>query len=398
MKKLVTIIALLLLISGCTEVIVPSEDFSEENQQLAEMLPNEEGFEWIYNGFAEYGHTMTLDSISGDDEYKEYIIGGTVYDASGGEAEGDYSLEVKYEIEKGELRQYTDAERMMDPSYQGLILLKSPLTIENSWEQTVELDGEEITLDCHIAEERETDQGIEYIVMYEDIESDYYEIRKFREGYGLVSFEKLYQDGEEDFEISYHLYESSQDSQQTIINQEVSSMLPNEEGFEWIYSGFAEYGHTMELTDINFEDDTKIYTIQGEVFDASGGEATGDFSVSIEYYIRNGELRQSVTGERLMEPQYQDMILIKYPFNIGTSWQQTVVDLEGNEYEFECQIDDLSVEDDKWVYHVIYEDVNSDYYEIREFMHDKGVVAYTKLIELGDEMTEVGYRLNNPSN
>lgn len=37
MKKLVTIIALLLLISGCTKVIVPPEDFSEENQQLAEI-------------------------------------------------------------------------------------------------------------------------------------------------------------------------------------------------------------------------------------------------------------------------------------------------------------------------------------------------------------------------
>ncbi len=398
MKKIIIVLSLLFLISGCTRIIVPPEDFTEENQQLANMLPSEVGFEWIYNGFAEYGHTMTLDSITGDDEYREYIISGTVYDASGGEAEGDYSLEIKYEIEKGELRQHIDAERMMDPSYQGIVLLKSPLTVENSWEQTLELDGEETTFNCHISEEKETDQGKEYTVMYEDVNSDYYEVRKFREDYGLVSFEKLYQDGEEDFAISYQLFEPSEDNQQTVMNQEVSSLLPDEIGFQWVYSGFVEYGHTMELKSINTEDDVKTYTIEGEVIDASGGEAPGDYNLSIEYYISNGELRQSVTGEELMEPQYQDMILIKYPFNIGTSWQQTVVDLEGNEYEFDCQIDDLSVEDDKWVYHVLYQDVNSEYYEIRKFMHNKGVIAYTKLIELGEEMTEIGYRLNNLPN
>jgi len=396
MKKVIIILTLIFLITGCTRIIVPPEDFSEDNQQLASLLPEQEGYEWIYNGFAEYGHTLTLDSISGDDEYKEYIISGTVHDASGGEAEGDYSIEMKYEIEKGELRQYIDAERMMDPSYQGIILLKSPLTIENSWEQTLMLDGEETTFNCHISEERDTEEGIEYIVMYEDVNSDYYEIRKFRQGKGLISFEKLYQDDESDFPISYHLFDPENSSQETIMDEEVSALMPEEVGFEWNYSGFAEYGHTMSLVDISSKDGVKTYRVEGEVFDASGGEAEGDFNVDIEYYISNGELRQSITGPQLLQPQYQDFILIKYPFNIGTNWTQTVTDLDGNQYEFDCEIDDLSVENDKWVFHVIYQDVNSEYYEKREFAYNKGVIAYQKLIELGDEMTEIGYRLNNP--
>jgi hypothetical protein len=398
MKKTILILTLILLVTGCTRIIVPPEDFTQENQQLANMLPDEEGYEWIYNGFAEYGHTITLDSITGDDEYKEYLITGTVHDASGGEAQGDYSIEMKYEIEKGELRQYIDAERTMDPSYQGIILLKSPLTIENSWEQTLMLNGEETTFNCHIAEERDTQEGIEYIVMYEDMNSDYYEIRKFKEGKGLVSFEKLYQTEESDFPISYHLFNPEEATQETIMDQEVSAIMPQEIGFEWNYSGFAEYGHNMALVDISSKDGVKTYTVEGEVFDASGGEVEGDFSVYIEYYISNGELRQSITGEQLLQPQYQDFILIKYPFNIGTSWTQNVSDLEGNEYEFECEIEDLSVEDDKWVFHVLYQDVNSEYYETREFTYGKGVIAYQKIVDLGGEMTEIGYRLNNPTN
>jgi len=284
----------------------------------------------------------------------------------------------------------------MDPSYQGIILLKSPLTIENSWEQTLMLDGEETTFNCHISEERDTEEGIEYIVMYEDVNSDYYEIRKFRQGKGLISFEKLYQDDESDFPISYHLFDPENSSQETIMDEEVSALMPEEVGFEWNYSGFAEYGHTMSLVDISSKDGVKTYRVEGEVFDASGGEAEGDFNVDIEYYISNGELRQSITGPQLLQPQYQDFILIKYPFNIGTNWTQTVTDLDGNQYEFDCEIDDLSVENDKWVFHVIYQDVNSEYYEKREFAYNKGVIAYQKLIELGDEMTEIGYRLNNP--
>lgn len=205
MKKMIIIMSILLSISGCTNGVVPAEDFTEENQILADILPAEEGFEWGYDGFAEYGHTMTLDSINSDDEYKEYLITGMVEDPSSGEAEGDYSLEIKYEIENGELKQYIKSERMMDPSYQGIILLKAPLILEDSWQQVLIIDDHEITLNCYIAEENDTDQGKVYIVRYEDTNSEYYEIRTFKEGYGQINFAKLYQSEEMDFEISYFL-------------------------------------------------------------------------------------------------------------------------------------------------------------------------------------------------
>jgi hypothetical protein len=396
MKKLIIGISLVLILTivGCTEIIVPPEDFTDENIQLATVMPDEENFLWTYSGFAEYGHTMTLDTISGDSEYKAYTITGEFLDMSDGESQMDPSISMQYIIENGKLIQFVTGEMIMDPSYQGIILLQTPLELETSWEQTVaDNDGNEITLVSEIVEINIIDGKETYTVMYEDAGSNYYEIRKFRQGSGLIAFEKLYQSAEGDFDIAYTLYEEGSGQLNTIMNQAIAEIMPSSSGYEWIYSGFVEYGHQMTLTEVIQDNNLITYSVVGEVYDPSDGEATGDYSIDIEYYISNGELRQSINAERLMEPEYQDMILIKYPLNIGTSWQQTVSDLSGNQYTYDSEIYDLTVEDNQWVYHVKYQDTQSDYYELREFQAGKGMISFSKLYEFDEGSEEIGYWL-----
>ncbi len=394
MKKLAILLVLVLVVSGCTQIIVPPESFTEDNIQLATIMPSEEGFVWNYHGFAEYGHTMSLDTISGDDDYRAFSINGEFLDMSDGESSMDPSITMQYVIEHGQMTQFINGEMIMDPAYQGLIVLQTPLELGTNWEQTVsDATGNEVTLSSEITEIDIVDNVEVYTVLYEDVNSDYYEVRKFRQGSGLIYFEKLYYTEEDSFSITYTLYENNSGNIEVIMNQELATLMPENEGFEWIYSGFVEYGHQMSLLGIIDDNSLITYIIEGEVYDPSVGEATGDYSVNIEYYISNGELRQSINAERLMESEYQDLILIRYPLEIGNSWEQTLYDLNNNQYVFESEIYDITTENNQEIYHVRYEDVNSDYYELREFQLSKGMVAFSMLYEFDNDSVEVGYRL-----
>ena len=73
----------------------PGKAEDRVSQQLVEIFPQEIGYEWFYSGFAEYGHRMRLDNISGSTESSEvlvYEISGEVDDPSGGEAPGISAL------------------------------------------------------------------------------------------------------------------------------------------------------------------------------------------------------------------------------------------------------------------------------------------------------------------
>ncbi|MDW7662184.1 MAG: stalk domain-containing protein [Bacillota bacterium] len=72
----------------------------------------------------------------------------------------------------------------------------------------------------------------------------------------------------------------------------LSALLPSELGYSWIYNGFAEYGHTMTLNNIEDDPTQRIYTITGEVDDMSGGESLSDHSISIHYILSGNELIQ----------------------------------------------------------------------------------------------------------
>lgn len=188
------------------------DQYREKNLKLAALLPEKEGFTWIYNGFAEYGHTMTLKSIDKKDNNYTYNIDGMVEDMSGGEAgkTKDFSLNVIYTIEKGALIQTKKETAMLDSPFDRLVLIRTPLEVGTKWEQEVKnRDNKAVTLDCSISEIKNTEGINIYTVNYKDKGSDYFERREFKQGVGLVLFEKLLILSDQSFPAGYYLYEEA---------------------------------------------------------------------------------------------------------------------------------------------------------------------------------------------
>lgn len=182
----------------------------------------------------------------------------------------------------------------------------------------------------------------------------------------------------------------------TPASEELLALLPSEEGFVWIYNGFAEYGHQMMLNSIMTDSETSdvIYDITGLVDDASGGESNKNYSMSIKYYINDQTIIQEQTGDMLMDSDFEHIEIIKLPLEKDNTWEQTTLDDMGNSITLLCTIEEVSVQDGKKVYSVVYQDSNSDYYEKRKIKEDIGVTSFEKLyISETDEPFVIGYFL-----
>ncbi len=172
----------------------------------------------------------------------------------------------------------------------------------------------------------------------------------------------------------------------------LSRLLPDKTGYKWIYEGFAEYGHQMELDRIIDEPQKRIYSISGEVGDPSGGESTIDRNISIKYTIEENRLIQEKTEHAMLDSKYNKLILIKTPLTVGTFWSETVVDKSGKKTLINSLIKKAELTDDnKMKYTVKYEDTNSGYYEERIIKEGAGVIAFEKLLELEDSSFPVSY-------
>ncbi|HBX24502.1 MAG TPA: hypothetical protein DEF34_12865 [Desulfotomaculum sp.] len=190
----------------------PAEDPTiEQNSQLAALLPSREGYRWYYNGFAEYGHRMTLKTIDKQNSDLVYSIEGEVDDPSGGEAKDrDFNLQIVYTIANGVLTQTKQEDAMLDSNYDRLDLIKTPLGKGIRWTQKViDQDNIETDLECTIEDVKNLDGVAVYTVVYKDKNSDYYERREIKEGVGLVSFEKLLILQDQSFPAGYYLNEEA---------------------------------------------------------------------------------------------------------------------------------------------------------------------------------------------
>lgn len=187
--------------------------------ELAKLLPGRAPFKWIYNGFAEYGHTLDLISIVNQDEKRIYNVTGVVDDASGGEFQADFSINLRYVLEGNRLIQEKTETRMMDSTFDTLTLIESPLVAGTYWTESL-VDQARIRRDVsgQITKVEVLAGGIRQFTVRHTIRgSEQYEQRVIREGVGVVSFETLFKSGTESFPISYYLFEPNGPAMQNVV-------------------------------------------------------------------------------------------------------------------------------------------------------------------------------------
>lgn len=193
-----------------TQTQAPDEK-TEAVAELKALLPDKEGYKWVYNGFAEYGHEVVLESIKEENQKSIYSTKGEVFDMSDGESEMDYSLSINFTVTSDSLIQNKNGEMTMD-LFDSIELIQMPLQKDHTWTQTVKgKNGEEIVLESTIEKIEEQDGAKVYTVYYTNQNSSYFERRVIMEGVGVIGFTRLYitEPEYENYEVAYWLYEEA---------------------------------------------------------------------------------------------------------------------------------------------------------------------------------------------
>ena len=203
----------LLIIMIVALIIGPMNLYADNHGQsimLKDLLPQYNNYQWTYSGSVEYSHNMAINQIIKNDTSSHYKISGSVYDASGGESDTDYSLTLDYMLQSDVIVQTKEEEAMMDSKYDSIELIRTPLQVGNTWNQDVENpDGSMTTLTSIITEVNDTEDGMIFTVRYEDINSTYYEERKIQENIGVINFVKLMNFEDEAYEMGYGILEEN---------------------------------------------------------------------------------------------------------------------------------------------------------------------------------------------
>lgn len=294
------------------------------SEALKKLLPQGVGFRWVYNGFAEYGHTMELKSVTSANGSTRYKIEGNVDDPSGGEAPGDFSLQMEYEVTNKALIMRKNSEKMMD-NFSELELVQVPLQEGTKWEQKAKhKNGKNYNLACSIESVESQPDGKIYTILYKDKDSNFYEKRRIQENWGVVSFESVWESKEGPVTITYELYkEASGNPARTAL---IPFLPPLEKKLR--YFGLAEYAHEGQLVKISENQDKAVYQFNGTFQDGSG--IPGQFKVQYHFDYQEGTIQEKVientrSGKNEINSKLSNPVILKLPLQVGNSWQQEIV-------------------------------------------------------------------------
>lgn len=320
------LVLLLAFTAGCRDNTVPPNPQNNQgaDEEIKGLLPNQPGYVWVYSGFAEYGHSMLLKTISRGDLETAYTVTGEVGDPSGGEAQGDFSINITYLVRNGSLIMQQEAPRIMD-NFLELELIRAPLEAQAKWEQKAihKKDNKEYQLACTILEVRNEPEGKVYVVEYKDKNSNFYERRWLQENIGVVNFETVWNSAGGPVEMGYSLYREASGLQEKIA---LTSYLPPLQN-NMRFFGLAEYAHEGQMLRISEDDKQGIYQFNGSFQDGSG--IPGEFKVQYLLDYQAGTVTEKVientrAKNNEINSKIHDPIILKLPLETGQSWEQEV--------------------------------------------------------------------------
>lgn len=386
MSKKVFSVSCLLLLFALTAVACRS--YEQDNTALRKLLPEREGFRWVYSGFAEYGHSMELtEPPSLEKDRTLYHITGLVDDPSGGEAPGPFDFSLTYQIEKGRLvRVLSEGSKLMDNRFPSLELIRAPLTKGTAWQQKVQdKAGKQSNLTGTIVEVISENGVSSYRVRYEDSANSYWEERIIQEGIGVVSVELPFDDST----IGYALYEEASGYPEQL---QLNALLPPI-GEQLRYFGLAEYAHSGALHPVSQTQAARVVEFIGDFEDGSGIPGTFRVQYTLDYAtgtVIEKVISNSRTGTAEVNSLMHDPIVLKLPLQAGTQWTQPVT-IDGNQYTMYARIVETSLvfngqSQDRPVTRVRYEIpgvagyFRETYLEERVFQDGRGMIAFSKLL------------------
>lgn len=184
-----------------------------------------------------------------------------------------------------------------------------------------------------------------------------------------------------------------------LLMERMEKLLPAETGFTWNCIGSDGYTHTAQMQEIHTEDGKPVYTVTGIVNDPSDiNNINEQNSISMEYRIDNQILYQIKSAPAMIESDFDEMEIIRYPLVVGHRWLQ-YPEVDGiSDTAIETEIIGITQENGVNLYKVEYRDLTNGDYERRLIQTGKGTVSFTKLYSDGiNEPYEIGYDIDEES-
>ena len=160
------------------------------------------------------------------------------------------------------------------------------------------------------------------------------------------------------------------------------------------YVGDSGYYHVVETIERESDADVEAAILSGEVKDNETTITKADFDFIITLSVVEDKMEQTYTGSRLNESNFDKIVLLKKPIEVGNSWTFNAKDIAGNKWKVTGVI--TSVDETGEIIGVKHS-IKDGYYEERVLQKGRGVTDFVRLIVFKNESTVTGYHTENAS-
>lgn len=179
---------------------------SSYNQQLVKIFPQTIGLQQLFSGYAEYGHVQTLKEARETETTVELLFEGEMRDGRGDSEQRIFQLtyEVTDEaviehVQNSDPYNQLHNSTLLNSIIPNKVILKLPLEVGNSWDETFSYKGQQYTARTEIIRIDLLENGekeYETLTTVKGIEEYYQECYKenrvFRTNRGMTSFSNLF--------------------------------------------------------------------------------------------------------------------------------------------------------------------------------------------------------------
>lgn len=151
------------------------------------------------------------------------------------------------------------------------------------------------------------------------------------------------------------------------------------------YTGDSNYFHVIKT--VSYEE-TNTVLLTGEVKNNSAGGTKSEYEFGISCTVEGNRMIQNIEGTRLNDSDYNEVVLLEAPVEIGHQWRYKAIDHDGKRVAFNAEIIDVLKNGN--AVKVRYESKDG-YYEERTIYKGHGTIDFVKGISYKGTSIITGY-------
>jgi hypothetical protein len=172
---------------------------------------------------------------------------------------------------------------------------------------------------------------------------------------------------------------------------ELVEFLPT---FNERYTGDSGYYHVVETIEHESTPNTEVAILIGEVKDNETVITKADFDFTITLTVDSDKMEQTYNGSRLNESNFDKLVLLKKPLEVGNTWTFNAKDVSGSKWKVTGEITSINESENEVT---IKYSTKDGYYEERVIQKGRGVTDFVRMLVFKNESTFTGYHTEKAS-